>query len=149
MNAFDTPFVIPVAALAVGAVAIISGIASSMNSQRIRAEQRMAMIARGLSADDIVKLLGDSDEDARLEGRIKDPMRSLANARRAGIILSSIGIGLLLFFVVLERILQVREVYAGAASALIPLAIGVGFFVDYAWQKRDLTRFGLKIEPKQ
>lgn len=148
MNAFDSPFVIPVAAMAVGAVAIVGGIVSSMHSQRMRAEQRMALIARGANAEDIAKLLGNSEDDARPDRRIKDPMRSLANVRRAGIILCSIGVGLIAFFILLVQILGVREVYAAAAAGLIPLAIGIGFFIDYAWQKRDLARFGLEVDPK-
>ena len=147
-DAFFSPFMIPIAGLAVGAIAIISGIASQMQQRRMKAEQRMAMIARGVPAEDIVKLLGNSDDEAREEGRVKDPIRSLANARRAGIILTSIGVGLIVFFVVLEMILGVREVLSGAAAALVPLAIGIGFFVEYAWQKRDLARFGLEVDPK-
>jgi hypothetical protein len=134
--------------MAVGAIAIISGIGSQIQSRRMKAEQRMAMIARGLPADDIVKLLGTSDDEARQEGKIKDPIRSLANARRAGIILTSIGLGLILFFVVLKVILGDREILSGAAAALVPLAIGIGFFVDYAWQKRDMARYELEVEPR-
>ena len=150
-NMFGNPFsvfLIPLAALAVGAIAIVAGIASQIHARRMKAEQRMAMIARGVPADDIVKLLGNSDDEAREEGRVKDPIRSLANARRTGIVLTSIGVGLMVFFIVLEMILGVREVLSGAAAALVPLAIGIGFFVDYAWQKRDLARFGLEVESK-
>ena len=32
-----------------------------------------------------------------------------------------------------------------SAAGLIPLAIGIGFFVDYALQKRELARFGLEV----
>jgi hypothetical protein len=69
----------------------------------------------------------------------------LANARRAGIVLVSLGVGLVLFFAALSVVVQVREVLAGAAAGLIPLAIGVGFFIDYNLQKRELSRFGLEI----
>lgn len=145
---FVSPLMIPIAALAVGAIAIISGIISQIHSRRMKAEQRMAMIARGVPADDIVKLLGSSDDEAREEGRVKDPIRSLANARRTAIILTSIGLGLMVFFIVLEIIVGERDVLSGAAAALVPLAIGIGFFVDYAWQKRDLARFGLEVDPR-
>ena len=144
---WDSPFIVPVAAMAVGAVAIVSGIYSQVHGRRMKAEQRMAMIARGVPAEDIVKLLGNAEDEAREAGKIKDPMRSLANARKAGIILCSIGVGLILFFFALVLIFGDREIYSGAAAALVPLAIGVGFFVDYAWQKRDLQRFGLEVDP--
>jgi hypothetical protein len=42
-----------------------------------------------------------------------------------------------------------RDVLAGAAAGFIPLAIGIGFFVDYHLQKRELSRFGIEIEPEQ
>ena len=45
----------------------------------------------------------------------------------------------------LTAILQVREVLAVAAAGLIPLAIGIGFFIDYNLQKRELSRFGLEV----
>jgi hypothetical protein len=100
------------------------------------------MIARGVPLADIEKMLGTGDEE---KPAVKDPLRSLGNARRAGIVLVSVGAGLILFFLVLTAILHVREVLAGAAAGLIPLAIGVGFFIDYNLQKRELSRFGLEV----
>jgi hypothetical protein len=35
-------------------------------------------------------------------------------------------------------------VVSGVAIGLIPLAIGVGFLIDYNLQKRDLAHFGLE-----
>jgi hypothetical protein len=140
-NIFSSPFVVPVAGCAVGAVAIVSGIWFEAQQRRNKAEQRMAMIARGVPIAEIEKLLGSGDE----EKRVKDPLRSLGNARRAGIVLVSVGVGLILFFLVLTVILHVREVLSGAAAGLIPLAIGIGFFIDYNLQKRELSRFGLEV----
>jgi hypothetical protein len=126
----------------VGIVAIVSGIWLDGHKRRIKSEERIAMIARGVPLAEIEKMLGPGDEEKR---PVKDPLRSLANARRAGIVLVSVGAGLILFFIVLTAILQVREVLSGAAAGLIPLAIGVGFFVDYNLQKRELARFGLEV----
>jgi hypothetical protein len=141
MDFMMSPFVVPVAGCAVGAVAIVSGIWFEAQQRRNKAEQRMAMIARGVPIPEIERLLGSGDE----EKRVRDPLRSLGNARRAGIVLVSLGAGLILFFAVLSVVVQVREVLAGAAAGLIPLAIGIGFFVDYNLQKRELSRFGLEI----
>ncbi len=124
-------------------VAIIAGIWSDAHNKRIRADQRMAMLARGMAIEDIEKVLGKVREEERPP---KDPLRSLSNARRAGIILVSSGIGLMLFFVTLSAIVRERNVLAGAAVGLIPLAIGIGFFVDYNLQKRELSRFGMEID---
>ncbi len=146
MDAFHSPFIIPLGAFAVTIVAIVGGIWSDTLNKRIRADQRMAMLARGMSIDDIEKVLGKVKEE---EHPPKDPLRSLGNARRAGILLVSFGIGVICFFVTLCVILEKRPVLAGAAAGLVPLAIGIGFFVDYNLQKRELSRFGMEIGTDQ
>ena len=142
MNWNWSPLMIPLGAFVVAIVAIVSGIMSEAHKQRLRAEQRMTMIGRGMSTDDIDKLLGGPGEDAK---PAKDPLRSLAQSRRIAISLISTGVGLFLFGLMLTWIIQVHDVLAVAASGLIPLAIGVGFVFDYQLQKRELSRFGLEI----
>jgi hypothetical protein len=146
MEIFNSPYVVPVAGCLVGIVAIVSGIWFEAQQRRNKADQRMAMLARGLPIAEIERLLGPGDEEKPTP---KDPMRSLGNARRTGIVLVSVGAGLILFFLVLTEILQVRAILAGAAAGLIPLAIGIGFFIDYNLQKRELSRFGLEVESDQ
>jgi hypothetical protein len=140
---FDV-WAIPLGAFVVAIVAIIAGVMGEANRQRLRAEQRMAMVARGMPVDDIDKLLTKASVDAK---PVRDPMQGLANTRRVALVLMSIGVGITLFFVVLWLILNVREVLSGGAVGLIPLAIGVGFLIDYNLQKRDLSRFGLEVGP--
>ncbi len=142
MNFIYSPFVIPVAGCLVAIVAIISGIWLDGHKRRIKSEERIAMISRGVPLAEIERVLGPGIEE---KPPVKDPLRSLGNARRAGIVLVSVGVGLILFFLVLTAILHVREVLSGAAAGLIPLAIGVGFFIDYNLQKRELSRFGLEV----
>jgi len=143
MNFFNSPFSVPIAAMLVGAIAIIVGFANSMSSRRVKAEQRMAMIARGMKAEDIAMLLSVPDDDRRT---IRDPQRSLVATRRTGIILCSIGIGAIIFFLLLVHIENDRDIYSGAAAALVPVAIGIGFLIDYKLQKRDLANSGATIE---
>ena len=141
MDFMMSPFVVPVAGCMVGIVAIIMGIWSQAHARGLKAQERIAMISRGLPIGEIEKLFGRVDEDRRA----KDPLLSLGNARRAGIVLVSIGVGLSLFFIALCIILRERDVLTGAAIGLIPVAIGVGFFLDYHLQKRELSRFGLEL----
>jgi len=141
MNFMMSPFVVPVAGCLVAIVAVISGIWLDGHKRRIKSEERIAMISRGVPLAEIEKMLGAGDE----KPPVKDPLRSLGNARRAGIVLVSVGVGLTLFFVALSLILQERDVLAGAATGIIPLAIGIGFFIDYNLQKRELSRFGLEV----
>jgi hypothetical protein len=142
MEAFNSPFIVPIGAFAVAIVAVIAGIWSQAHAVRVKAEQRMAMLARGMSITDIEQLLGSGQDEKKAP---KDPLRSLSNARRAGIVLVSSGVGLMLFFFALTAVIGDREILSGAAVGLIPLAIGVGFFIDYNLQKRELSRFGLEI----
>ncbi|MEO6802041.1 MAG: DUF6249 domain-containing protein [Granulicella sp.] len=146
MEVFTTPFIIPLGAFVVAIVAIGGGIWSQMHGVRVKAEQRMAMLARGMSIADIEQLLGSGEEEKKSP---KDPLRSLGNARRAGIILVSSGIGIMLFFLALTVIIGERNILSGAAVGLIPLAIGIGFFIDYSLQKRELSRFGLEVGADQ
>jgi len=143
MNFLMSPYIVPVAGCAVGAVAIISGIWFEAQQRRNKADQRMAMIARGMPIAEIERLLGTGEDEKRTP---KDPIRSLGNARRAGIVLASVGAGLILFGLALTVIVQDRDVLTVAAAGFIPLAIGVGFFIDYNLQKRELSRFGLEVE---
>jgi hypothetical protein len=142
MEVIMSPFIVPVAGCMVGAVAIISGIWLDGHKRRIKSEERIAMISRGVPLADIEKMLGSGSEE---KPPVKDPLRSLGNARRAGIVLVSVGFGLTLFFITLSNILRERDVLAGAAVGIIPLAIGIGFFIDYQLQKRELARFGLEV----
>jgi hypothetical protein len=140
---FDSPFVVPLGAFAVAIVAIVSGIAGQAHARRLKADQRMALLARGVPIAEIEAILKASNED---EERVaKDPMRSLGNARRTAIVLISLGIGTVVFFVVLAYVVHTREVLAGAAAGLIPLALGLGFVVDYRLQRKEMARFGLEV----
>jgi hypothetical protein len=101
------------------------------------------MVARGMPAADIDKLLGKATND---NIAVKDPLRSLGNARRAGIVLCSVGLGLIAFGLLLTWIVQEHDVLVVPATGLIPLAIGIGFFVDYQMQKGELEKFGLDVD---
>lgn len=139
MNAFNSPFIVPVVALLIPIVAIVSGAITSAHKKRLKADQRMAMLQRGLSLPEIEAILNAGEQNDRLEapGFAADPMRRIRNSRTTGIVLVSIGTGLVLFFFLLDIILKERDVLTGAAAGLIPFCIGVGFLVDYRLQKRD------------
>lgn len=151
MPNFDSPYIIPVVAMLIPIVAIISGVWGQAHARRTRAEERMAMLARGIPLAEIeAALKPESDADATAytaPSASRSPARSLGNARRAAVVLISVGLGLIVFFVMLASILREHDILAGAAVGVIPLAIGVGFVVDYTLQRRELARFGLEIDP--
>jgi hypothetical protein len=134
-----SPFMIPLGAFVVGIVAIVAGVAGGAYKQRLKTEQRLAMLARGMSAGDIERVLSAEGKSA------KDPLQGLASTRRTAIVLISTGVGVMLSFLVLAWIVNDHEVLSGGAFGLIPLSIGVGFFIDYMMQKRELAHFGLEV----
>jgi hypothetical protein len=134
-----SPFMVPLGAFVVGIVAIVSGVAGGAYKQRLKTEQRLAMLARGMSASEIEKVLSADGRAA------KDPLQGIASTRRTAIVLISTGVGIMLSFLVLAWIVNEHEVLSGGAFGLIPLSIGVGFFIDYNLQKRDLSHFGLEV----
>jgi uncharacterized membrane protein HdeD (DUF308 family) len=143
--AFGSPFIVPLGAFVVGIVAIISGAISQAHARRTRAEQRIAMVQRGMTAEQIAIALGPAEKEGEEVAKTKDPLRSLGHARRAGTVLVSVGLGIIAFGLLLTMIVQVRDVLAVSACGLIPLVIGIGFFVDYRLQQRELARFGLEV----
>jgi len=143
------PYIVPVAVFVWLAIMGVAGIIGKAHSQRLKAEQRMAMLQRGMTAEQIDLVLRPTREDGEEATRTKDPLRSLGNARRTGVILVFVGIGLTVFGWLLAEIVGDHEVLVVAAAGLIPLAIGIGFFVDYSLQKRELARFGLEVAADQ
>lgn len=139
---FSSPFIVPVSAFVMVLGICVAGIWSSVAQSRVRAQQRMAMLAQGVPVADIERLVGTKEEENK---PVRDPLRSLANARRTGIVLVSVAVGLIVFFGVMAMILQQKEILCGSAVGLIPLAIGIGFFIDYNLQKREMSRFGLEV----
>ncbi len=139
---FLSPFIIPLGAFAVAIVAIVAGVMSQAHANRLRSQDRMALLARGVPIPDIERLLKSQEEALQAP---KNPLRSLGSARRTAVILISAGVGNILFFSALFLILHVRPVLAGAAVGFIPLAIGLGFVVDYRMQKREIEKFSSEL----
>ena len=142
-NPFDSPFIVPVA----GCIMILglgaSGIYSEMRSKEMRSQERIAMLNRGVPLADIERM---SVTAAEQEKKVRDPLRSLANARRTAIVLLSVGVGLGIFGALLALIVQERDVLVVSAVGVINLAIGAGFLIDYNMQKRELARFGMEVD---
>jgi hypothetical protein len=85
--------------------------------RRLRTEERMAAITRGVS----VPMEPDLSETAR--------------SRRSGILLVAGAIGYMITFTLIARVEP--DAWVGAAFGAIPLALGLGFFLDAALIRRD------------
>lgn len=143
---------IPIVAMLIPIVAIVAGAFNQAQKRRIRADQQMAMLARGVPLAEIEAYQQRTAPGDNEDRPIKDPMRSLGNARRTAMVLIPLGIGLTMFFLIFGSIMLSHVdkdagwvLIAVSAAGLIPLAIGIGFLVDYNLQKRELSRFGLEV----
>lgn len=87
-------------------------------AHRLRTEERLAAIAKGVAVP------------------IADELPPHARSRKAGILLTAGGIGYTLAFVALARFEP--DAAEAAVFGIIPIAIGIGYFVDAVLVRRDL-----------
>lgn len=88
--------------------------------RKLRTEERLAALARGA------------------EIPVEPEMSHYAKSRRAGILLVSGGVGFIVMFAMIARIVGESETLVGSAIGVLPLAVGLGYFVDAALVRRDL-----------
>ncbi|HSS96268.1 MAG TPA: DUF6249 domain-containing protein [Terriglobales bacterium] len=86
--------------------------------RRLRTEERLAALARGVNV--------------HMEPELSEQGRS----RRAGILLTTGALGYIATFGLIAR--SESEAWIAAAFGIIPLAVGIGFFVDAYFIRRDL-----------
>jgi hypothetical protein len=85
--------------------------------RKLRTEERLAAIARGVNIP------------------LEPELSQAARSRRAGIILTSAAIGYCIAFALIAR--AEPDAWVATAFGVIPLAIGIGFFVDSTLIRRD------------
>ena len=88
--------------------------------RKLRTEERLAALARGA------------------EIPMEPEMSHFARSRKAGILLVSGGMGCIVMFAMIARIVGDPETLVGSAIGVLPLAVGLGYFVDAALVRRDL-----------
>jgi hypothetical protein len=86
--------------------------------RQLRSEERLAAIARGV--------------DVPMQPELSEAARS----RRSGILLVAGAIGYIVTFSLIAR--MEPDAMIAATFGVIPLAIGLGFFVDHALIRRDV-----------
>src|ERR1700738_1222148 len=86
---------------------------------KLRSKERLAAIARGV--------------DVPMIAELSEPARS----RRYGILLVSAALGYILTFGVIAHIEREPNSWVAASFGIIPLAIGIGYFVDATLIRRD------------
>ena len=140
----DSPFSVPIAGCAMVACIVVASMASQNRKRELQSQERLAAIAKGIPVPPT------EEELAMMHGKPStDSTRRRGNTRRAGIILLGAAAGLILFFIALASVLQVRDVLCGAAAGLIPLGIGIGFLIDARIQSRELEEAAFTPQPPQ
>lgn len=88
--------------------------------RKLRSEERLAALARGTQIP------------------MEPELSPYARSRRSGILLVSGGLGFMLMFAMIARVVNEPQTLAAAAFGILPLAVGIGYFVDAALIHRDL-----------
>ncbi len=86
--------------------------------RKLKTEERLAAIARGVNVP------------------MEPELPHAARSRRAGILLVAAGLGYGLTFALIGRIEP--DAMVAATFGIIPLMLGIGFFIDAALVRRDL-----------
>ncbi len=92
--------------------------------RKLRSEERLAAIARGVSIP------------------LEPELSQAARSRRAGILLIAGAVGYILTFGLIAQIQADRDFWTAAAFGIIPLAVGAGYFLDFTLIRRDLRASG-------
>jgi len=69
---------------------------------------------------------------------VEPELTQYARSRRAGILLVSGGLGFMAMFAVIAKIVGQPETLVAAAFGILPLAVGIGYFLDAALIHREL-----------
>ncbi len=87
--------------------------------RKLRSQERLAAIARGV------------------EIPMEPELSQAARSRRWGTLLVTGALGYIAMFAVIARFTE-PEAWAGGAFGFVPLAVGIGFFIDWTLIRRDL-----------
>jgi uncharacterized protein DUF6249 len=110
----------------IGLVAVVLGMGVPLGAlytyyrvRKLRSEERLAAIARGV------------------EIPVEPELTQAARSRRAGILLVCGALGYIVTFGLIAQIQADRDVWTAAAFGIIPLAVGIGYFLDWSMIRSD------------
>ena len=87
--------------------------------RKLRTDERMSALARGV------------------EVPMQPELSQVAQSRRFGILLTAGAIGFMIAFAIIGKLAD-HDAWIAASFGVIPLALGVGYFVDAFLVRRDL-----------
>jgi len=92
--------------------------------RKLRTEERLAAIARGVALP------------------MEPELSQAARSRRSGILLISAALGYIVTFGIIAKVASEPDAWTAAALGVIPLAVGIGYFLDFTLIRRDLRAAG-------
>jgi hypothetical protein len=110
----------------IGLVAVIMSLGIPLGAmyayyhvRKLRTEERLAAIARGV------------------EIPMQPELSQSARSRRAGILLVAGALGYMATFGLIAQITHEPDTWVAATFGIIPLAVGIGYFIDWTLINRD------------
>ena len=110
----------------IGLVAVIMSLGIPLGAmytyycvRKLRTEERLAAIAKGVSVP------------------MEPDLSQAARSRRAATLLVTCALGYILTFGLIAQIEREPETWVAAVFGIIPLAIGIGYFLDFTLIRRD------------
>ena len=110
----------------IGLIAVIMTLGIPMGAmytyfrvRKLRTEERLAAIARGVSVP------------------MEPELSQAARSRRAGILLCCGAVGFMVALGLIAQIEHEPDTWSAVVLGFIPLAIGVGYFIDFTLVRRD------------
>jgi uncharacterized protein DUF6249 len=97
----------------------LAGLYTYYRVRKLRTEERLAAIARGVEIPMAAEL------------------SPAARSRRSGILLVTGALGYMMTFALISFIEREPEVWTAAAFGIIPLAVGIGYFLDATLIRHD------------
>jgi hypothetical protein len=98
----------------------LAGMYTYYRVRKLRAEERIAALARGA------------------EIPMEPELSQFARSRRSGILLVSAGLGFFLMFATIAHFSNEPQTMIAASFGILPLVIGLGYFVDATLIHRDM-----------
>jgi hypothetical protein len=90
--------------------------------RQLRTQERLAALARGAE----IPMQAELSEQAK--------------SRRAGVLLVSGAVGFMVMFGMIAAVVHEPETLAAASFGVLPLAVGIGYFLDSAMIRRDAAK---------
>lgn len=97
----------------------LAGLYTYYRVRKLRTEERLAAIARGV------------------EIPMEPELSQAARSRRSAILLVTGGLGYMITFAVIARIVGEPETLAAAAFGILPVCLGIGYFLDSTLVRRE------------